>query len=68
MMQAFFHDRGALRGVGADIVRDETVARIPAGRMASAAEVADVFVFLASPMAGYVTGQSLVVDGGMTVA
>jgi NAD(P)-dependent dehydrogenase (short-subunit alcohol dehydrogenase family) len=68
MMQAFFHDRGALRRVDPDVVRDETVARIPAGRMASAAEVADVFVFLASPMAGYVTGQSLVVDGGMTVA
>ena len=68
MMQAFFRDRGALRGVDSRVVRDEVVGRIPSGRMATAAEVADVFVFLASPMAGYVTGQSIIVDGGMTVA
>jgi NAD(P)-dependent dehydrogenase (short-subunit alcohol dehydrogenase family) len=67
MMEAFFRDRGALRGVDARVVRDEVVGRIPSGRMATAAEIADVFVFLASPMAGYITGQSIVVDGGITV-
>ncbi|MFI1562927.1 SDR family oxidoreductase [Streptomyces sp. NPDC020490] len=30
-------------------------------------EVADVIRFLTSPQAGYVTGQQLVVDGGLTV-
>jgi NAD(P)-dependent dehydrogenase (short-subunit alcohol dehydrogenase family) len=67
MMQRFFRDRGRVRGVDPDTVRDDTVARVPAGRMASPAEVADIFVFLASPMATYITGQSVIVDGGMSV-
>jgi NAD(P)-dependent dehydrogenase (short-subunit alcohol dehydrogenase family) len=40
---------------------------IPAGRPARAAEVAAAVVFLASPAAGYVTGTTLVVDGGLTL-
>lgn len=38
--------------------------RIPAGRHADPAEIADAFYFLASPAARYITGQQLVVDGG----
>jgi NAD(P)-dependent dehydrogenase (short-subunit alcohol dehydrogenase family) len=41
--------------------------RIPLGRIAHAEEVADVVVFLASDAARYVTGQELVVDGGLTI-
>jgi NAD(P)-dependent dehydrogenase (short-subunit alcohol dehydrogenase family) len=41
--------------------------RIPLGRIARAEEVADVVVFLASDAARYVTGQELVVDGGLTI-
>jgi len=36
----------------------------PLGRIGSADEVADVIVFLASPLARYVTGETVVVDGG----
>jgi NAD(P)-dependent dehydrogenase (short-subunit alcohol dehydrogenase family) len=41
--------------------------RIPLGRIAEPEEVADVVVFLASDAARYVTGQELLVDGGLTI-
>jgi NAD(P)-dependent dehydrogenase (short-subunit alcohol dehydrogenase family) len=41
--------------------------RIPLGRIGSVGEVADVILFLASDAARYVTGQELVVDGGLTI-
>jgi hypothetical protein len=37
--------------------------RIPAGRHADPAEIAEAFYFLASPAGRYITGQQLVVDG-----
>ncbi|MFB9377768.1 SDR family NAD(P)-dependent oxidoreductase [Kineococcus gynurae] len=42
-------------------------AGIPWGRVGRAEEVATVIRFLTGPDAGYVTGQELVVDGGLTV-
>jgi len=41
--------------------------RIPLARIGTAEEVADVIVFLASDAARYVTGQELLVDGGLTI-
>jgi 3-oxoacyl-[acyl-carrier protein] reductase len=44
-----------------------TLAKVAMGRMGTAAEVADVVLFLVSDLARYVTGQVLGVDGGMTL-
>ncbi len=47
--------------------RDTILARIPSGRLGSAEEVAACALFLASEEAGYVTGQTLNVNGGMAM-
>jgi NAD(P)-dependent dehydrogenase (short-subunit alcohol dehydrogenase family) len=43
------------------------IERIPMGRLADPKEIADPVVYLASDRASYITGQTLVVDGGWTV-
>jgi NAD(P)-dependent dehydrogenase (short-subunit alcohol dehydrogenase family) len=47
---------------------DNQMTRIPAGRKGDPRELAATAVFLASDAAGYITGQTLPVDGGMTIA
>jgi NAD(P)-dependent dehydrogenase (short-subunit alcohol dehydrogenase family) len=44
----------------------EQLAEIPMARMAEPAEIANVAVFLASPLASYVTGAVIPMDGGKT--
>jgi len=54
-----------------DKLNDEQKARIaaqiPAGRMGTPEEIAAAALYLASPEAGYVTGATLHVNGGMAM-
>ncbi len=46
--------------------REDTLSRIPLGRLGQVEDVMGAVVFLASPAAGLITGASLLVDGGWT--
>jgi len=43
------------------------LAQVPAGRMGEPDEIAAAVLYLASPQAGYVTGATLHVNGGMAM-
>ena len=47
--------------------RERLRARIPLGRLGTPEELAGTYVWLASPLSAYVTGQTIVVDGGWIV-
>jgi 3-oxoacyl-[acyl-carrier protein] reductase len=47
-------------------LEEEVKKRVPAKRLGTADEVADAVLFLAAPASGFITGQCLVVDGGLT--
>ncbi|MFO1148694.1 MAG: 3-oxoacyl-[acyl-carrier-protein] reductase [Alsobacter sp.] len=57
----------AMTDVLNDKQRESILANVPMGRLGSGEDVASAVVFLASPEAGYVTGQTLHVNGGMAM-
>jgi len=56
-----------LRGMTAEDIYAEDCSQVLLGRTAQPADVAGVVAFLASPLAGYMTGQAINVTGGMTM-
>lgn len=47
------------------LTEDKIREMVPAGRLGEPSELADLATFLSSPLSGYTTGQSIVVDGGV---
>jgi len=60
---------GFIKSDMTDVLKEEWKTKllesVPAGRLGQPDEVADAVLFLASPSSGYITGQSLHVNGGM---
>jgi 3-oxoacyl-[acyl-carrier protein] reductase len=50
-----------------EAARDGLLERIPLGRLGQPSDVAGAVRFLVGPAASYITGQVLVVDGGMVM-
>ena len=50
-----------------DKIQEQLIAQIPLGKLGSPEDVAAAAAFLASDDASYITGQVLVVDGGMVM-
>ena len=49
------------------IIRDSMLSEVPMRRFGKPEEIAGVFRFLASSEASFITGQTIVVDGGWTI-
>ena len=47
--------------------REGALRAIPRGRMGTPQDIAGAALFLASPLAAYVVGQTLIVDGGLSL-
>ena len=58
--------QAAARGANVETIIAESLVEIPVGRYGDPKEFAAVAAFLASPLASYVTGQMIRIDGGAT--
>lgn len=57
----------AMGNLGNATLNDTIASRVPLGRLGAATDIAGAMLFLASDLASYITGQTLVVDGGSTL-
>jgi len=58
-------DEGERRGLSPEAAFVQDAQDVPLGRLGEPEEVAAMVVFLASPRSSYITGQAIVVDGGL---
>ncbi|MFL4977938.1 MAG: SDR family oxidoreductase [Xanthobacteraceae bacterium] len=63
-LQQNFEATAKKRGIGVDTVKQERIASVPAKRIGEPTEFGAACAFLCSSQAGYITGQSLLIDGG----
>jgi peroxisomal 2,4-dienoyl-CoA reductase len=61
-------DTEGMRRLAPGDMKDKLTGRLPAGRFGEIVEIAAAAVFLRSPAAAYITGHTMVVDGGMCIA
>jgi NAD(P)-dependent dehydrogenase (short-subunit alcohol dehydrogenase family) len=50
------------------VIREARESKVPLGRLGAAEDIAAMVAFLASDQASYVTGQNILVDGGVTMS
>lgn len=67
MLDQLFRERASAAGTTAEEEHARFVSHIPLGRLGLPEEVADTYVYLASDLSSYVTGEHVVVDGGWRV-
>lgn len=60
-------DGAKIRGLEPDDIEKEDNSQVPLGRTGRPQDVANVVLFLASPLSDYMTGQAINVTGGMTM-
>ena len=64
-LTSLFETRASELGIGAEEVAKEAIKSIPMGRLGKPEEMGDLVSFLASERAGYITGASIPLDGGV---
>ena len=65
MIQALWQGQGDAMGLTAEAARAAVMTRVPQGRTLDPAEVAELALYMASREAGGMTGQSVLLDGGI---
>ncbi len=65
--EAHVAERAARQGTSPDAALGALIRNIPAGRLGLAEEVGALCAFLCSREAGFITGQSICIDGGLTL-
>ena len=68
IIPGFIEDTEGMRRISSDASADSFIQNIPLRRMGMTQEIGQAAAFLASPLAAYITGTSLWVDGGQALS
>ena len=64
-IERLYNKKAEQTGMSATEARKQGIQQIPVGRLGKPADFASLAVWLLSPSSGYITGQTITVDGGM---